>query len=200
MIYYVGGVNGAGKTLLLQGIVKQDNSFSHIKGSTLLMRGLGIKDGDYKTLRNLSTEFKNEKFGEMVKSMKSNSDINILIDAHFLNLINGNKYKVVGSWISSVDALILVEANAQDVIKRILKDSGRDRALFDDEVSQTKESVSLNIDRYMRDTRNEFNNLSKEYSLPNIVIKNEDGKINLAIKSFLEFHNKLINKNNKSIK
>ncbi len=189
MIYYVGGINGVGKTSLLQGIAKKDNRFSHIKGSTLLMCRLGIRDGDYESLRNLSTELKNKEFGEIVKSLKSDKNHNILIDAHFINLINGKEYRVVDSWISYVDVLVLVEANENEVMNRILKDSGRNRAMFNDDVWQSKEFVIHKIHEYMLSTRTEFYNLSKKYLLPSIVIQNRENKINLGIESFLEFHN-----------
>src|SRR5665213_1727358 len=89
LTYFIGGVNGVGKSTLLKRIQeKRPNDFEVISGSKLLMESLGIA-GDYDALRALSNEQKAQAWAECVNQLlEAPRTANLLVDSHYVNLVN----------------------------------------------------------------------------------------------------------------
>lgn len=49
--YFIGGVNGVGKTTFMSELLSRDKRFKLFKGSFELMKRLGLNEGDYRPLK-----------------------------------------------------------------------------------------------------------------------------------------------------
>jgi adenylate kinase len=190
--YFIGGINGVGKTTLLKEIGEKHSEFEVVRGSQCLMQWLGIKPGDYTSLRSLSDDFKDEEMSKMMQwllAQRPGNNKHLLFDAHFLNIKEDSIVKATGDWIGLMDALLVVTASNDEVLRRIELDqlsSGRSRPIFKENAG-TAQKLSL-IDSYQEKTLEEARTLAQKYCLPLIEIKNNDGKIEEAINQFINFH------------
>jgi hypothetical protein len=101
-----------------------------------------------------------------------------------LNLTKGQVIRRDGPWIGKYDALILVTASPATVLTRITKDVNKDRALFPDGLSDAEKLHML--EAYQQQTEELFGELSKHYSLPSLVIRN-DGSLQDGVAQFVAF-------------
>ena len=190
--YFVGGINGVGKTTLLKEIGEKHSEFEVIRGSQCLMQWLGIKPGDYASLRSLPDDFKDREMDKMmqwISAQRPSSEKHLLFDAHFLNIKEDSIVGATGDWIGLMDALLVVTASSDEVLHRIELDqlsSGRTRPIFKDGVDMAQK-LSL-IDSYQEKTLQTARILAQRYCLPLVEIKNSDGKIDEAISQFINFH------------
>ena len=188
-IYFVGGINGVGKTTLLGAIVKKQKEFQAIKGSQYFMQWLGIKPGDYASLRSLPDNYKNKEMDKMVHwliAQKSITNKHLLFDAHYLNIKEDTiMVTATGNWIALMDALVVVTANNDEILHRIEIDQlshKRIRPIFKNCQNMTQK-LKL-IDSYQAKTLHTAKILAKKYCLPLVEIKNNDKQINMAINQF----------------
>lgn len=166
---YVVGVNGSGKTALLKAIAEQ-TGIPAIHGTTELMHYLGIP-GDYNALRAMNQDEVLEKWAETARHLVAQyGDKPFLLDTHILNLTHGNIIRRDGDWIAEYDALVLVKADPAIILSRILKDTDKDRALFPTGTNTDQKLATLNS--YQQQTEELFQELSRRYNLPSLVIEN----------------------------
>ena len=180
MHYYVVGVNGAGKTSVLQAISAR-TGINSIHGTAALMEYMGIP-GDYQALRAMDQDKVLEQWAIVAKQIVADyGDKPLLLDTHIMNLTNGNIMRRDGEWIASYDALVLVKADPSTVLARVQK-ADKDRALFPPDIS---DSQKLNmLDAYQQQTESLFYSLSKHYNLPTLTIQN-DGDLAAAADAFI---------------
>ena len=181
--YFVGGVNGVGKTTLLDAIAKTQPGFRVVKGSNVLMDYLGIP-GDYEALRTLPQEEKIDQFGRCLEGIFSHQNENTLVDAHYLNLIRDEVYMATGEWLCHFNALVLVTAPTRQILGRIRRDRNRDRALF--RVDRSLQERSLTD--YKWKTLQEFQRQQEECAVPGLIISHQENGTAAAVQQFLEFH------------
>ncbi|HSX42300.1 MAG TPA: ATP-binding protein [Candidatus Saccharimonadales bacterium] len=184
--YFVGGVNGVGKSTLLDAIAKKSSNFRVVKGSEELMRWLGIP-GDYDALRALPREKKRVEWVKCLeKLLDDHYGHDLLVDAHYLNMIDGVVTEVVGEWIAWFDAAVLVTAPPAEILKRIEGDRARERGLF-----RSDESDKLGVlEAYQQQTRAEFCRITEGDLwdlIPNVVISHRQDKTSEAVDQFLKF-------------
>lgn len=184
MKYYLGGVNGAGKTTLLQAIKEAAPRFEIIKGSQAFMEYLGIP-GDYEALRKLSHDDQaDRKFQEMLAGITSRPG-DIVFDGHYLNIVRGDIFPIIGQGIGGFDAVLLLHISVDTVMRRIEADHHlRDRALFPDEAT-SEERRTIYAD-YITKYEAEFHRCAKEFGLRSHVL---DGEAPVAdiVADFLAF-------------
>lgn len=187
LTYFVGGVNGVGKTTLLKKIAETQPGFVVVKGSEELMKWLGIP-GDYEALRALPDEQKREEWARCLERLfEANQGRSLLVDGHYLNLIDGVVTSVMGEWACRFDAFVLVTAPTVDILRRIDKDSDRDRALFKlDEPDRYGRT-----EQYQQQTRAEFDKEVAECAVPGLIIHHLQRQTPKAVKEFLDFHTAL---------
>lgn len=186
MKYFIGGVNGVGKTTLLLAIKKARPDFEIIKGSQHLMEYLGFP-GDYDALRTMSFDYASEKFGEMIEILLRKHE-NIIFDSHYLNLVEGVlSPPVTGEWIQKFDVLLLLDASPETVLQRIQNES-RDRALFPRDTS-VKKMHSI-YENYIQAYRNEFQRVVDLWHLPSKILDAEKSTDEIA-QDFIAFDESL---------
>ncbi len=183
MKYFLGGINGAGKTTLLHAIKEVAPQFEIIKGSTALMEHLGIP-GDYEALRELRHDDEAErKFREMMAGITARTD-DLIFDGHFLNIVRGEIFPVVGPWIAEFDAILLLRISTDTALRRIEADHTRDRALFPDGATAGERHATL--DDYVAKYEAEFHRCAVEHHLASKVLDGEASTMEI-VKNFGEF-------------
>jgi|WetSurSiteA1Bulk_404760.scaffolds.fasta_scaffold21394_1 adenylate kinase len=198
-VYFVGGINAVGKTTLLNEVKFVKPEFEIVRGSEFFMKWLGIRPGDYDSLRSLSDEHKNIEFDKMMRwlvEQKPKEGKHLVIDAHYLNIKPEGIVNVTGDWISLMDALFVITAPNIEVLDRMEKDEkkkGRSRSIFP-ELSTSQEKLDL-IKSFQDRTLLLAKNLSNKFHLPLIEIKNRNGEISIAVDEFVKSH-QLIMANN----
>lgn len=189
MIYYLGGVNGVGKTTFLDELIRQKPDAQIYYGSKSLLERLGIKPGDYESLRKLPTSYTNAEYANFViEKINCNKDKRklIIFDSHYLNMVDGNIFNVTGGWIKNVDCLLLLTADIDDIFCRIIKDESiRDRRLFHVK-STDKEKFKTLLD-YSQKTKERFLFLAEKYGLNSHIIFNFEDNISEVVKEFINF-------------
>jgi len=188
--YYFGGINASGKSTLLSAIkkVKPEYEVIHVTGK--FMRWLGM-DNDYERLRTLDPDFISQEFPKFIKDLLHQYKNKVLLlDSHYLNLIRGRVFDRTGPWLKKFDALVLVEADVDDILKRIKKEATeKDRALFPEGCSE-KECRQI-LTRYWRLTKETFESLARKYGKPFKIITNPDDNLRQAVNIFLKFDREL---------
>lgn len=181
MHYYVVGVNGSGKTSLLNALAAE-TGIEVIHGTAALMRHLGIS-GDYAALRAMDQEKVLSEWGEMAaRLVAEHGDQPFLLDTHILNLTKGKVIRRDGDWIARYDALILIKARPATILARIRQDAAKDRALFPAGMSDREKVVML--EEYQAETEQLFRELSARYGLPSLIIQN-DSSLSDGVAAFI---------------
>lgn len=201
MRYFLGGINGVGKTTFLTEIQSLKLGFSVIRTSLKLFEWLDIPLGDYSKLRALPATYKNIQLENMMYSILKDDFYNnkdTIIEAHYLNLNMGAIYETIGQWVSEIDAFILINSEIKIVWNRIKNDSSnRNRDLFP--INSTKSEQIALLEKYATLTKLKAKEISCQYKIPLLIIENEDNHLSRAVNSFLEFHNTLKEKREKRI-
>lgn len=181
---FVGGINGTGKTTVLAEVKKLNSNLEVIKGSAAFMQWLGLPPGDYDSLRGLSANHKDQEFAKLilatadrVKEQKATT----LVDAHYINIIEGSIADCTGDWMGKFDALFVITANYQAVFDRICQDeelSKRNRSLFP-KGADTNFKKKL-ITQYLEATDILARKLSKKHRVPYFRLENNQQAIDTA--------------------
>lgn len=191
--YFLGGVNGVGKSTFSTEIVTRNPEFSLIKGSSFFMEWLGLDLGDYSSLRLLPKRYKHKELNRMMISLLSSpsNKKSVLIDAHYFHYNYGRLIDATGKWMSMVDVLLVVTADVKKILSRIEKDN-KNRDLFYDKISEKEKE--LMIEHYLEETLQKAQKISNKYKIPLFVLDNSEDNTKGIVKNFLEIHNKIINK------
>lgn len=136
-LYFIGGVNGVGKSSLCSAVANQSDKYWYINGSSLLMERLGIRDGDYDSLRSCPEKLKSDAMVELLADVRKRTEQSGQIGlycGHFVKLYLGKNFSSKGAWFKEVDGLMLVWSTPSAILQRIHLDekTGRrtNRALF----------------------------------------------------------------------
>lgn len=197
-VYFVGGINAVGKTTLMNEIEATLSDFEVVRGSKLFMEWLGLRPGDYDSLRKLTDDYKDVELDKMMRwlvEQKPKNGKHIIIDAHYLNIKPDSVVDATGDWISLMDALFVVTAPNDEILKRIEEDekqTGRSRPIFP-ESSTIKERLDK-IGYFQDKTLLLAKSLSEKFNIPVVEIHNRNGKLANAIDEFITNH-QLLTKN-----
>lgn len=122
--YFVGGINGAGKSTFVDRVSAECSTFTAWHGSSEFMRWLKLTPGDYASLRALDDEYKINEFGKLVEWTLDNfSGKAILIDSHFVRNLADETYSVTGDWMRRMSGLVHLTALPTTVLGRIQSDT-----------------------------------------------------------------------------
>lgn len=195
-VYFMGGMNGVGKTTVLEGIRKSDQPIRMVKGSTAFMEWLGVAPGDYATLQSMPDEVKNTEANRMFASLIQQRDRReggLVLDTHYLLIKEGEARNLGLDWLHMVSAFVLVTARAEDVYGRIRADEIRDgrdrRKLF--EPGRSEAQKLEDVARYLAATQSEAEKYSATYGKPLLVLENNQGQLDQTVSNFLSFHRRM---------
>lgn len=185
--YFCGGVNGVGKSHLLEEIARLGQDFEYLRGSHELMKYMGIVDCDYEKLRAYTQDERDRAYSRYHQQLFSRTiDKHLLMDAHYLNIVRGRVDVVIDDWLNGYDALLLVDAPLDDVWQRIEIDV-RDRALF----GKNEPNPKVVYGKYMEVTRQKFDELVRRFNKPSLTIHHGNNETDAAIEAFVTFHQSL---------
>lgn len=192
---FVGGINSSGKSTILKKNVNKE--IVYISGSSYFMKWLGIEKGEYSKLQSLSDKKALRELGKMmhylVKKEKFRNGTKIVcIDAHYLNIRNGEAKAYIGNWLRLMNGFVLIKSSPKNMLKwmeRDLEKNGRERNLFKPHSTQREKLTQLNL--FIRENIRLFKKLSLLYKKPNKIINNTT-EVRNAVKSLKLFINKQI--------
>lgn len=122
--YFVGGINGAGKSTFVKKVAANNPGFVAWHGSSEFMRWLNLKPGDYDALRVMDDEYKIKEFGKLVEwTLDHFTGNTILIDSHFVRSVAEETYSVTGDWMHRMSGLVHLTALPTTVLERIHMDT-----------------------------------------------------------------------------
>jgi adenylate kinase len=184
MKVYVGGINGSGKTTILKEVAKRLD-FEYISTSKLMMEIIG-RPSDYDHLRSIPSDQQMEIREKMFDDLAFDSNRNLIVDSHYLNLIKGKTNIITRDAIKKFDVFVLISAPIEQVWDRVRKDEEiRDRALFPENLSE-EDSFKM-FKTYQQDTEREFLRLARLHQKNNIEIVNINGKLESSVAKLVDF-------------
>lgn len=124
--FFLGGINGVGKTTLASLVQELRPLWRVIHGSKEYMKFLNLPDGAYDQLRSLPESSHRASLRQLVNNLlTAHADAPVMIlDAHYV-VFDQSEHPIlkIGEWIKEFDGLILVEAKAEDIDKRVYRDT-----------------------------------------------------------------------------
>ena len=175
--YFVGGINGSGKSSILKEI-SQTSGPTVISGSAYFIKWLGLKRGDYKTLRSLPDSLVLRELDKMMKFLIKKPTPNcdsVIFDAHYLNIREGKAVKWIDDWMGLMNGLFLIRTSPRIILQRFhrdLKTTKRDRNLFSRNASYREKIKFLSFCNKKSETLIKW--LSKKFKIPYFIIDNND--------------------------
>lgn len=195
LVYFIGGVNGVGKSTFLKELTEREPQFKILKGSSAFMSWLGLEQGDYEGLRALPDDYKRQEFDKMMVQVLTEPSVDgkiLLVDAHYFHYKRGEMLDTTGDWMSMMNALFVVTANCEDVFRRVSEDE-KERDLFP--IGSDEENQRQMLNSYLEGTINLAKQLSEAHDVPLVILENRQDDMESTIKEFLNAHAGIIDKN-----
>jgi|SRR3989344_6263244 len=188
MKYFVGGINGVGKSHFLKKLKELKPEYETVDGSRAFMDWLGFNN-DYEKLRNLTPTIREARFTDFVSHTINNAQAETLVFAcHYLVLVRGDIVQVARDWLTRFDGAILMKAKPEAIYDRISKDD-RDRALFKENTTR-EEALKILHDFSLKENVS-FLEMVQSLGLPSMLIDNTGANEMRVVDQFLEFDAKI---------
>lgn len=191
-LYYLGGVNGVGKTTFEHHLMtSHPERFEVVHGAGKLMQYLGLQPGDYAGLRATARNVKAEAFANLVADLTKDTDgRSKILSTHFAILTQGQiEWNRKEPWLSNnVDALVLLRAPLGELFARITADA-RDRKLFGSNASKNEQKAQLRMFVWRELQR--ARSLARQHNLPLLVFDNA-GSIDELVATFVAQHDQYL--------
>ena len=195
LAYFIGGVNGVGKSTFLEELAFRHPQMKIIHGSTAFMEWLGLAPGDYEGLRKLPEDFKNAETNKMMRfilGQEREKEKVLIIDAHYFHYRRGELVDTTGEWMALLDALFVISAPPEVILARTERDElekDKHRNLFPVDTDTDQRLTMLND--FLTKTLEKAREVSARYDIPCFVIDNGSEGIEGAIEEFLSYHSSL---------
>lgn len=174
---FLGGFNSTGKTTLIDVLKILDYNIDVCYGSKEFFKWLGLKEGDYNSLEQLSSDYKDFELGKMVSFLIKEINQKIWIfTGHFGRINNLTINPAVGNWISNFNLIVLLTANADTLVCRIKNDFDlgiRNREKLKKLIDSSSNSVEI-FNKFLKQTERISENLSFKYKIPLIKLNSSE--------------------------
>ena len=172
--FFIGGVNGVGKSSIIYSICKVLSHAQKVADSSDFMEYLGLEINNYDTLRLMDSGLKNYKYEKFVREIISknrNSNNILLFDGHYLNFIHDIKIDVTGNWMIYLDELILIDTTTNILYNNILKDMHiKDREIL--KIIKNKRLAFKRLSLELSATRDKYRDICKVFGKNETIIYN----------------------------
>lgn len=175
-LVFCGGLSGVGKSTAIRQLLLRHSDVYRALDSGIFMDFLGLKPGDYSSLRRLPVAETEQALERLVIQVAVTADSRPgfgLVDAHFLRIVDGLVTVATGPWLTRLSALVVITADPDVVWRRQVEDhvrGGRDRRLYPVD-AQAAERRRL-LAQYLGQTVDEARRCASVYGLPLLVVNN----------------------------
>lgn len=159
-LFFIGGVNGVGKTSVIKRVADKSQKVLIIDGAKELMKKLGIEN-NYDKLRKIPDELINKSLIDLFISLSRKSDKRkALFAGHYIKILNGKISPSFGQWYKYCKALFFLNGDPKDIVRRISCDElnrkrinrsifSTDQISFNERVSFIKKAQNISRDMAM---------------------------------------------------
>ena len=167
MHYLVVGVNAVGKSTLLRA-VSERTGIPVLHATTELVRYLGM-GLDYDKLRGMDQDFTMKAWEAAAAELAQRyADKPYLLDGHILNLTEGKIIPRVGKWVGLQDALVMLKAKPETILRRLNADTSRNRDLFPSNFNEQHKLAVL--EDHQQQMEQLFKQQAVQFNLPSRII------------------------------
>ena len=134
------------------------------------------------SLRSFPRKEREEYLNEFMEELLNGPD-SFVLDSHYSIMVNENVMNSMNDWAKNIHTFVLLTAPVKTLMNRISSDSGRDRALFPEGLSE-EDKIQL-LDKFQRHLICQSEELAKVLNKPFLRLEN----INLdqSVKEFTQF-------------
>lgn len=178
-LIYIGGINGVGKTTIVNELAKITPHTRVFHGSAELMKALGLSIGDYDSLRKIPDNIKACAIEKIFRDLSESSHYtNTIIVAHYIKILNGEISPNYGPWYLYCQKLVLITSSPEEILDRINSDESSEvrveRNLFGLAYSYQDQKLAF-LKKAQDVSRQMMMDVSKDFSLPSFIVENTDG-------------------------
>ncbi|OGZ37922.1 MAG: hypothetical protein A3A94_03185 [Candidatus Portnoybacteria bacterium RIFCSPLOWO2_01_FULL_43_11] len=188
-LFFVGGINGVGKTSIVKKLSKTV-PIQELHGTTELMKWLGIAVGDYDTLRKIPENLKEKALEEFFCDLAADHSKRItMVTAHYVKIFNGRITPSYGPWYNYCDALILIISPPESILRRIINDETSEkrtkRSLFGTELATRQKQVKFLENAQLMSVKI-MEQAAQVTKIPCFSIENIDGQLLNSVKQLAQ--------------
>lgn len=188
-LIFVGGINGVGKSSIIQELAKIP-SVKVLDGATTLMKYLGIPTGDYEQLQELPESLTDKAIEKLFRDLSlERSQKNIVVTGHYVKVLRGRLSPSYGPWYQYCTALVLVLSNPQSILNRVLRDETSrirvERNLFGEKHHSPQAKIRF-LEAAQLISAEIIERAAKNSQKPYFYIQNMDGQLQTAVEQLVD--------------
>ncbi|MCD6270515.1 hypothetical protein J7J23_01905 [bacterium] len=174
-LFFIGGVNGVGKTSIIREVVTISPSVLAVDGAKELMKRLNINNDNYDKLRNMPDELVEKALISLFRLLSQRKNKDVLITGHYVKIFNDKITPSIGPWYRYCDVLMLIYSNPEAIIRHIFYDEVSKKRIGRSLFKKTQPSILIK-DAQIKSAE-VMTKIAKEFKIPFYYIKNIENRL-----------------------